>query len=138
MSRFGARTYGLICTAAAVLFLTGCSSQGTVSGKVSFNGKPLPGGLVSLYDSEGQTRSGGIGKEGNYTVSNVAPGKAQVFVVTLSERPSIRQPENKNSTSLGEYVAIPPKYMDKDQSGITLDVKTGKQDFDIQMTGEVK
>jgi hypothetical protein len=138
MSQFSARAFGLICTASAVLFLTGCANQGTVSGKVSLNGQPLPGGVVTFFDSEGQSRTGGINKDGTYTVSNIAPGKAQVSVLTLNERPSIRDPENKNATSLGTYVPIPAKYMDKEQSGITLDVKTGKQPFDIALTGEAK
>jgi hypothetical protein len=137
MKPFGTSTYGLICTAGVVLFCTGCGSQGTVSGKVSLDGKPLPGGVVNIYDSEGQTRTGGISKEGTYSVSNLALGKAQVSVVTLGSRDSVRG-GNPNSTSAGTFVAVPGKYMDKDQSGLALEVKAGKQDFEIQLKGDAK
>jgi hypothetical protein len=138
MKWLSTRTCGLICTAGVVLFFTGCGTQGTVAGKVSLDGKPLPGGVVNICDSEGQTRTAGISKEGTYSVSNLAPGKAQISVLTLGERPSLREPEGRTKDSLGTYVAIPAKYMDKDQSGLGLDVKTGKQEFDIQLKGDAK
>jgi hypothetical protein len=138
MKWFRTPGWGLMCTAGVVLFCTGCGGPGTVSGKVSLDGTPLPGGLVSFHDSEGQTRSGGISREGTYTVSNIAPGKTQVSVLTLSERRGIREPEGgkRAMNSLGPYVPIPAKYMDKDRSGLALEVKTGRQDFDIQMRND--
>jgi hypothetical protein len=135
MQRLHARACGLLCIAGAVLFLAGCGGPGTVSGKVSLNGKTLPGGLVTIVDVDGQSRTGGIGKDGSYSVSNVAPGKAQVSVLTMSERPSVMGDGAKDS--LGEYVPIPAKYMDYNHSGLALEIKSGKQAFDIQMTGEV-
>jgi hypothetical protein len=134
MKRLTTRALGSVLAAGAVLFVAGCGGPGTVSGKVSLNGKMLPGGAVTVVDSEGQSRIGGIGKDGSYTVSNIAPGKAQVSVLTLDKRPSIMGDGAENS--LGEYVPIPAKYMDHNQSGLALDVKSGKQPFDIQMTGE--
>jgi hypothetical protein len=135
MNWFGKPARGLICAAGVVLFCAGCGGPGTVSGKVTLDGTPLPGGLVSFHDSEGQTRSGGISLEGNYTVSNIAPGKTQVSVLTLGERRGIREPENgqRALNSLGPYVPIPAKYMDKERSGIGLEVKTGRQELPIQL-----
>jgi hypothetical protein len=134
MKRLNARACGMLCAATAVLFFAGCGGPGTVSGKVSLNGKMLPGGAVTVHDSEGQSRTGGIGRDGYYSVSNIAPGKAQISVLTLSERPSVMGDGGKDS--LGPYVPIPMKYMDPTQSGFALDVKSGRQAFDIQMTGE--
>jgi hypothetical protein len=138
MKWLSSRACGLLCAAGLVLFLSGCANQGTVSGKVSLNGKPLPGGVVTVIDGDGQSHTGGISKTGTYSVSNIAPGKALVTVVTMGSRPSVKGPEAGPSNSLGEYVPVPAKYMDPQQSGLALDVKAGKQEFDIQMTGEAK
>jgi hypothetical protein len=121
-----------------VLVLSGCSSQGTVSGKVSLNGKALPGGIVSITDSEGQTRTGGVNKDGTYSVSNLAPGKAVVTVVTMPDRPSVKGANPAAAVPPADFVAIPAKFSDPTQSGLSVEVKAGKQDFDIQMTGETK
>jgi hypothetical protein len=135
MQRFRAPASGLVCATGALLFCAGCGGPGTVSGKVSLDGAPLPGGLVSFHDSEGQTRSGGISREGTYSVSNIAPGKTQVSVLTLGERRGLREPEDgkRAVNSLGPYVPIPAKYLDKEQSGLSLQVKTGRQQFEIQL-----
>jgi len=140
MKWFGIRACRLIFAAGVFLSFTGCGgSQGTVSGKVTLDGKPLPGGLVSIFDAEGQTRTSGIGKDGAYSMSNVAPGKAQIAVLTMEERTDLRgsqsgAPPVKNS--MGTFVAIPAKYLSKETSGLSLEVKTGKQDFEIQLKGE--
>jgi hypothetical protein len=119
-----------------MLAVVGCGGTGTVSGKVTLNGKPLPGGVVYVHDSEGQSRSGGITKEGTYAVSNIAPGTAKINVLTLSSMPSVRDPQGGGKNPLGEYVPIPAKYMDFTTSGLGLEVKSGKQDYDIKMEGE--
>jgi hypothetical protein len=122
--------------AGALLTLVGCGGTGTVSGKVTLNGKPVPGGAVTIHDSEGQSRNGGINKDGTYSVSNLAPGPAKVSVFTAMEMKQVRNPEGGAKNPLGEFVAIPDKYRSRDTSGLTLDVKSGKQDYDVKMEGE--
>jgi len=139
MKWLSVRARRLIFAAGVFLSFTGCGGrQGTISGKVTLDGKALPGGLVSIFDSEEQTRFSGIGRDGAFSVSNVAPGKAQVSVLTLSERRGFREPDDgsRAKESLGPYVPIPMKYLDKETSGLNLEVRTGKQDFEIQLKGE--
>jgi hypothetical protein len=141
MKWLGSRVCRLVFAAGVVLPFTGCGSgQGTVTGKVTLDGKPLPGGLVSFYDVEDQTRSSGINKDGTYSVSNIAPGKTKVTVLTVGERRGIREPEDgsRAKNSLGEYVPIPAKYSDMNHSGLTLDVHSGSQPFDIALKDEPK
>jgi hypothetical protein len=122
--------------AAALLFLAGCGGPGTVTGKVTFNGQPLPGGLVTVHDSEGQPRNGPISKDGTYSVSNITPGPAQVTVLTVPDLKSIRDPEGKGKDPLGKFVEIPQKFSDKTKSGFSLEVKSGKQEFNLDLKGE--
>ena len=63
MKPLGPRVFQLVFAAGVVLPFTGCNHQGTVSGKVTLDGVPLPGGVVSVYDVEDQTRTGGINRD---------------------------------------------------------------------------
>jgi hypothetical protein len=122
--------------AVALLALSGCGGTGTVSGKVTLNGTALEGGLVSIVDSEQQTRTGKITPAGTYSISNVAPGQAKFSILTVSSMPSIRQPEGGAKDPYGKYTPIPAKYTNANDSGFALDVKSGKQDYDLKMTGD--
>jgi hypothetical protein len=142
MKCFGIRVCRLLFAAGVFLSFAGCGGrQGTVSGKVTLNGAPLPGGLVSIYDSEDQTRTSKINQDGSYTMSNVAPGPAKASVLTMDARTDIRDQgdgSRPKTNAFGPYVAIPPKYMNKDTSGLNLEVKSGKQDFDMPLKDEPK
>ncbi len=71
------------------LLAAGCgSSQGTVSGKVSFRGQPLRGGTVSIIPQAGGAMTGEIKEDGSYTIAKVPTGPAKVAVETASIRPS--------------------------------------------------
>jgi hypothetical protein len=114
-------------------FAVGERPRGMVSGKVTLDGKPLPGGLVSILDVECQTRSGGISKDGTYSVSNIVPGKAKVAVLTIPERSLLK---NLQARLLRRFVAFPRKSADMNRSGLSLEVQTGPQNHDIQLKGE--
>jgi hypothetical protein len=88
---------------------------GTVSGKVTFRGQPLPGGMVTLQAIDnGELRifPGMIQKDGSYTVANVPVGPAKVGV---------------------GFPRMPPRFRDM---GLAVDVKPGKQDFPIDLPAE--
>jgi hypothetical protein len=137
MKWLGARASALILAAGLVLSTTGCGGPGTVYGKVTLDGKALSSGFVSMHDSEGQTRTGGILKDGTYSVSNVAPGKASVTVQTL-ELIDIFGKKKEADAPQAHAVLAPAKYGDPMTSGLSVEVKAGKQEFDINMKDEPK
>jgi hypothetical protein len=128
LARRGVIAAGLL----SFLALTGCErGRGDVSGTVTLDGKPLPGGMVTFVADNGQAEAARIGEDGKYTVTNIPVGLARVTVVT---QPPVRMYENgKAFEPLGKYVPIPERYRDPETSGLTFDVKRGPQDFDLPL-----
>lgn len=143
----------------AVLFVplfVGCGSKGTVSGKVFYQGKPLPGGTVTFLEDTGAFHSV-IHEDGSYRIAGVPPGNATITVSTpdppkqASSSPMAKAmknakgwkgeiPPEEMAKHMGDpeagkrrYMAIPSKYKDPKQSGLTYTVKSGSQNFDIQL-----
>ena len=135
------RPHGLCCRAAALLALTaaGCGAPtGTISGKVLYQGKPLPGGYVNYMSQEGSvTKSCAIGPDGGYTVSGVPVGAAKITVQGILAPPRsawMKVPGRDIPEGAGRpAVYVPPQYGNTDQSGLTWDVVGGGQKHDIEL-----
>jgi hypothetical protein len=148
------------CLLLSPLFIlaTGCGSrQGAVSGKVSYKGKPLPGGDVRFFPEGGAgSFYAAIGSDGSYSIAKVPRGPAKISVTYSRESPLAKanprskaaaekglnqQREAMKRYSKGASSALPPsdvksvpdKYAKPDQSGLKVDVTGGKQTFDIQL-----
>jgi hypothetical protein len=65
-------------------------------------------------------------------VANVPPGPAKVVVGTTEKIGSILHPDARKEP-YGPYVQIPRRYAQPDKSGFALNVKTGKQEFMIDL-----
>jgi hypothetical protein len=88
------RGLSLVVIPLAALALGGCGrAVGTVSGKVSYNGKTLKGGNVTFVSTEGQpTQSAGINEDGTYTIKTITAGSYKVCVETASLKPKSLSP----------------------------------------------
>ncbi|MGH7170553.1 MAG: carboxypeptidase-like regulatory domain-containing protein [Gemmataceae bacterium] len=129
-----------------LLLILGCSGgKGTVSGKVTYQDKPLPGGFITFIRDAGGSYFAKIDKDGIYRVPNIPSGPTIICVRAL-EPP--RHPEGmippseivkrgkdalKSPATSGSYVLIPAKYGDAEKSGLTLDVKGGSQEYNIPL-----
>jgi hypothetical protein len=128
--------------ASALLLVIGCGGNGTVTGKVTLNGQPVPGGLVSVIPDGPDTEQfsapskGKIERDGTYTVVNVPKGKAKITVITAKTFGSISHPDAIKDP-FGPYMPIPDIYKDPAKTPLALEVARGKQEFNIAMTGEV-
>jgi hypothetical protein len=127
--------------------VAGCGGGGkaTVSGKVTYKNAPLKGGRVT-FAVAGKSAQAEIGEDGSYTATDVPTGKAKVAVQTsylqqLSRAPRYKVPEGApegykaggDPTAAKRFVKIPDNYEDPEQSGLTLDVKSGAQTHDIEL-----
>lgn len=111
----------------------------TVTGKVTFRGQPLPRGTVAFHPEKGKPIKAKLQEDGTYEAKKVPVGKVRLTVETESLKPAPRKPPAPGGkppappapAPAGKYIPIPVKYADPRTSGLTLDVKEGKQVHDI-------
>ena len=132
------------------LTVVGCSGgKGEVSGRIKFKGEPLPSGRVTFACQAGDKEV--LSTEilnGSYTVSGIPVGPVKILVETfpppsLTTRPPTKipggiPPNIKGMPEPGtrppppeKHVAIPLRYSNLGQSGLTYMVTSGQQEHDI-------
>jgi hypothetical protein len=131
------------------LLAAGCSpGKGTVSGQVTYDGKPLKLGTISFHP-EGGRHDPANGKivDGAYSVDDVTVGPNKVTVLALDpdkaggtpapgaegEAGARDAPVTGTKKHAKEFVPIPSRYADPDKSGLHLDVHTGTQTFPVPL-----
>jgi hypothetical protein len=99
------RTGALVIAIALMVLVSGCGRpSGTVTGKVTYQGKSLKGGTVAYISTEGQpSGTAMITEEGTYEVANLKAGNYQVVVDTESLLPK------SGSTPYGGKAGMPPR-----------------------------
>jgi hypothetical protein len=136
---------------------TGCSSYGTITGKVTYQNRPLTGGTVLFTSTEGKgTKSAPIGADGSYTIEKMPTGPAKIAVETKSAQvggfgrsgpPTSMQPPKgvdlpDKAKSSGIYGStgnkqppenIPDSYGNPDTSELTVTVTGGSQTHPIEL-----
>jgi hypothetical protein len=82
--RFRTPARNAIMVLGAVTIFSGCGGgKSTVTGKVTYNGKPVVWGTVILIDAQGQYHQGAIDLGGNYTTDDAVPeGAVKIGVVS--------------------------------------------------------
>lgn len=116
--------------------------QAEVSGTVSYQGRPLPGGMISFLSERGFQNSAVISPDGHFRIK-AAVGRSKVTIDNrmLSKQQKSTGPRLKNRpdsaeaspTVEGTYVPLPEKYLSADESGLTYDVQKGTQTHDFQL-----
>jgi hypothetical protein len=135
----------------SVLVFVGCSGgKGEVSGQVKFKGEPLPSGRVTFACQTGtkEVLSSEI-LNGRYTISGVPVGPVKIMVETFPPPAASTPPPTKIPGGIppnikgmpepgtplpapGKYVAIPQRYSNLGQSGLSYTVtSSGQQEHDI-------
>jgi hypothetical protein len=110
------------------LLVCGCGEKktGTVRGKVTFKGQPLPEGIVSFVSDQGQVVTGRV-HDGEYVVKEVPIGPARVMIRQIVDALA------KNAKSFGAQ-EIPLRYRSADDSGLKYTVISGPQSHDFELT----
>jgi hypothetical protein len=130
--------------AAILAVVAGCSApNATVSGDVSYDGKPVKNGYVTFMPSNGQGAvAGGPISDGKYTVKNVPPGPKIVKVEAADKAgPSIQTTEElekfsrENKGKVGPDGIISTESVPQDAVGNnqTMDVMAGPQTIDLHL-----
>lgn len=128
------RVLGVLFLATIGLAAIGCSgSTGTVSGQVTYQGKPLPVGTVVFFGSgEGSPQATAIIADGKYQATDVPLGAVDITVSTPEPR-TTPDPLAPAGTPQVEVIPIPKKYENKSASGLKLTVTGGSQTYDITL-----
>jgi len=125
----------LLCLSLAIV-TSGCGRRGdekptaVVRGKVTYQGKPLPLGMVTFTpDNMGPTASGTINSDGTYSLSTYTKddgatiGTHKVAVIAKEEQTNFEA----NAVPTDGRRLIPDKYFLEVTSGLTADVKAGEE-----------
>jgi hypothetical protein len=125
----------------------GCGREPcSLTGRVTFLGKPLSSGSVIVYCDDQQIVTGLIRPDGTYTIPNVPPGKARVTVQGHSNRdwwrpksqppPAINGPVTPGSGRPGKdapVTLVPDRYGVPEESRLAVIVDRARTPFDIQL-----
>lgn len=133
------------------LAVVGCGGgKGDVSGQVKFKGEPLPSGRVTFVCQAGakEVFSSEI-LNGWYNISGIPVGPVKISVETFQPAPATTLPTKipggippgikgmpapgAPPPAPGKYVAIPPRYGNVEQSGLSYTVTAGQQDHEINL-----
>jgi hypothetical protein len=127
---------------AACLLAAGCAPpKTTVTGKVTYRGRPVPWGAVTLIGGDGIAHPGALQADGSFTIPGVPVGRVKIGV--RSENPSPGMPLMRSGPAAPpparqasipapvikptvEWVPIPDRYADPDRSGLTGEVREGQ------------
>src|SRR5262245_47283891 len=139
----------------AGLAAAGCGpSTGTVSGKVTFEGKDLPMGSINFVPEKGNAKTGAI-QDGKYTVDEVPLGEAKVTITVpmavagggpfskggppagkgiVPKDVQVPQGFDPSKANMASSVKIPQQYADGSTTPLKYTVVSGKQtkDFDLK------
>lgn len=111
----------------AALLPAGCgrtpTGTATVTGKVSFQGQPLPGGVVRFLAADDE-RAGSavINRDGTYEMKEAPVGKVKICVDTSA----LRRHEDRN-------VPVPAKYKTFKTTDLKYTVLAGSQTHDVYL-----
>ena len=107
--------------------LTGCGpGRGDVSGVVYYKNKPLDGGTITFYDEYNGVSSSTIKADGSYADIHVATGTAKIAVATPMAI-------GMTGIKMVKTTPIPPKYADREKSGLTCKVASGPQEHKVEL-----
>ena len=127
------RSLAAVGAGLAMTALLGCgggdSSKATVSGKIAYKGVPLTSGTLSLYPASVSAFPIAIKADGTFNASGVPVGMMGVGIATEAPTP----PPGETSVPV-KVVAVPLRYKNPQTSGLTWEIKGGKNPRDFDLT----
>jgi hypothetical protein len=143
---------GLSLLFCVLLLTTGCGGSKrsvehvNVTGKVTYNGKPVTGGQIMFVSKDGFASTGRIDENGNYTI-NAPLGEVKITVdnrMLQSQNPmAMKAREHKRAGRpgysaegepiQGKYVEIPDKFTKAETTPLTWTVAKDQPSHDIDL-----
>jgi hypothetical protein len=122
---------------AVTLLASGCGGDSdkpaSVSGRVTYNGKAVTSGTVVLLGADGTASAASVVQpDGTYSIAKSPAGTVKVVFDNPRPWPVDRRlpaddPESRAAAEdIARYVPTPPHYKDPVMSGLTLELRAGK------------
>lgn len=131
------RVIGSLALGLLLLGGLGCGGKkASVSGEVTYRGKPLPSGNVSFFDAKKEIVGTATISNGKYSLASVPAGSMKITVTTPLIPPVDRRhppPKDMPGGQLAPSVPIPPRYANPENSGLTYEVQPGEQQHKIEL-----
>jgi hypothetical protein len=134
------------------LLLAGCAPKrpsATVSGTITYNGKPVNGAMLHFYPKEGNAPEAAmipVDQDGKFQVGGVPPGDYKVVVEpsagtsgpSTGGKPLSPEMKAKMQERAGEMkepptIRIPKKYLDRQTTTLSATVGQGQQELTLQL-----
>jgi hypothetical protein len=118
--------------------LSGCGGDPSVTGRVTYQSRPLASGQISFIAGDGRSASGTINSDGTYFVARVPAGRVVVVVTSLVPgRGPIPSPVLvKGARRTAVESAIPVRYGDPRTSGLTCFIGRDAQTIEIELPAD--
>lgn len=132
-------SFALVVAAAALSASCTGGGTGTVKGKITVNGQPLPRGLIT-FESEVGNRDAFAAAivDGEYETGPIPAGPCKVTVIHSDfAQPSAPEGNDLIPTRTAKDqpgLTVPDKYHQADTSGLTFTVKPGENTYDQDLT----
>src|SRR5947209_1307705 len=124
---------------ALLVLAPGCGpGTDTAAGKVTYQGKPVVWGSVTLRAADGSMHQIGLNPDGTYQLDRVPVGPAKAGVSSPDPTPSARARRGGEDAKVpagppppppGAWFPLPAKYVDPATSGVTVQVGSGSADI---------
>jgi len=111
----------------------GKHEEATVYGKVTLDGKPVAGGRVIFAHVQGPGAAADIKPDGTYTTT-AAVGKTEVSIDYRA--PGEAAPKGRPGMVMLGKSLVPEKYENPKTSGLSLEIKSGKNEHNIDMKSQ--
>ncbi len=123
----------------------GCGKRATVTGKVTYQGRPVTYGSVIFLSADNTARSGAIAADGSYTVEGVPLGAVKIAVISrdpskgrsvVRGRKPARSDNHARTASpkpAAGWFPLPSRFENATSSGLGCDVASGQLHYDIEM-----
>jgi hypothetical protein len=126
---------------AALLLVTACgcgSGLATVSGKVTYQDRPVTYGSVIFLGPDEKAASAAIGEDGSYKVEGITPGEARIGVISRdpAKGRTPRKAEGKGGDGkqeAGGWFPLPRDFESPTGSGLTCPLKAGPNTHNIEL-----
>ena len=120
------------------VLMGGCGGKtGELTGRVTFQNKKLQQGTVLVAASGGSMHSGVIQSDGTYTIPGIPVGPAKIAVNCPDPREvkviPRKKEEKRAAVDVSKWTAIPEKYADPKESGLSTEIRPGSNTFNIDL-----